>query len=117
MDYLDEWNDKQRHAAAEWQRVNQQIQQAVAEISVRAASRHGELSATVDARGGVTDIRLTPQALRLGEVQLGHALRDAIQRAQVEAQRRVDAAVRPYIEEPATAAAMAFVREILGPAM
>lgn len=94
---------------------NHQVQQALAQISARADSRHGELSATVDAHGTVTDLRLTPQALRLGEVQLRKALLETIQHAQSEAQQQVEAITRPYTEEPANATAMTFIRNILGP--
>ncbi|MFQ6397547.1 YbaB/EbfC family nucleoid-associated protein [Nocardia sp. KC 131] len=115
MEYLDQWNEEQRRAAADWRRKNRQLQQALAQITVRASSRNGELSATVDAHGKVTDLRITPQALRLGEVQLRKALLEAIQRAHSDAQRQAEAIARPYTEEPATAAAMTFIRDILGP--
>ncbi|MEU7633805.1 YbaB/EbfC family nucleoid-associated protein [Nocardia sp. NPDC049220] len=115
MDYLDRWNEEQRRVAQDWRRENHQVQQALAQIAVRASSRHGELSATVDAHGKVTDLRITPQALRLGEVQLRKALLQAIQRAQSDAQHQVDAITLPYTEEPARAAAMTFIRDILGP--
>ncbi|MFE9321863.1 YbaB/EbfC family nucleoid-associated protein [Nocardia sp. NPDC052278] len=117
MEYLDRWNEEQRRVAADWRRKNQQLQQALAQISVRAGSRNGELSATVDAHGKVTDLRITPQALRLGEVQLRQALLETIQRAQSDAQHQAEAITRPYTDEPANAAAMTFIRDILGPAM
>ncbi|MBH0781547.1 YbaB/EbfC family nucleoid-associated protein [Nocardia bovistercoris] len=115
MDYLDRWNEEQRRVAQDWRCKNHQIQLALAQIAARASSRHGELSATVDAHGKVTDLRITPQALRLGEIQLRKALLEAIQRAQSEAQQQVEAITRPYTEEPATITAMTFIRNILGP--
>lgn len=117
MDYVDRWNEEQHRVVQDWRRKNHQIQQALAQVAVRASSCHGELSATVDAHGGVTDLRITPQALRLGEIQLRKALLETIQRTQSEAQQQVEAITRPYIEEPATATAtaMTFIRDILGP--
>ncbi|WP_167768932.1 YbaB/EbfC family nucleoid-associated protein [Nocardia sp. CS682] len=113
MDYLDQWNDEQRRAAAEWRSKNEALQHSLAQIAVRTASRNGELSATVDGHGNVTDLRLTPQALRLGEVQLRRLLLDAIQNAQSDARRQAAAAARPYTDDPANADAMTFIRKIL----
>ncbi|MEU4344107.1 YbaB/EbfC family nucleoid-associated protein [Nocardia sp. NPDC023852] len=114
MDYLDQWNEEQRRAAAEWRRKNYDLQQALARIAVRAGSRNGELSVSVDAHGKVTGLRLTPQALRLGEAQLARALLETIQRAQSDARHQVETASRPYTEAPEAAAAMTFLREALG---
>ncbi|QBS42932.1 hypothetical protein DMB37_25400 [Nocardia sp. CS682] len=113
VDYLDQWNDEQRRAAAEWRSKNEALQHSLAQIAVRTASRNGELSATVDGHGNVTDLRLTPQALRLGEVQLRRLLLDAIQNAQSDARRQAAAAARPYTDDPANADAMTFIRKIL----
>ncbi|MEU6190284.1 YbaB/EbfC family nucleoid-associated protein [Nocardia sp. NPDC047038] len=114
MDYLDQWNEEQRRAVAEWRRKNNDLGRALARVAVRAGSRNGELGVTVDARGKVTDLRLTPQALRLGEVQLARVLLETIQRAQSDAQQQVEAMSRPYTEDPDAAAAMKFLHEILG---
>ncbi|WP_442799878.1 YbaB/EbfC family nucleoid-associated protein [Nocardia sp. NBC_01730] len=114
MDYLDRWNVEQRRAAAELRRKNYALQQALARIAVRAGSRKGELSVSVDAHGKVTDLRLTPQALRLGEDRLARVLLETIQRAQSDAQHQVKAASRPYTEDPDAATAMTFLREALG---
>ncbi|WP_067463980.1 YbaB/EbfC family nucleoid-associated protein [Nocardia amamiensis] len=114
MDYLDQWNEEQRRAVAEWRRKNYALRQALAQITVRAGSRNGELGVTVDAHGKVTDLRLTPQALRLGEARLARVLLETIQRAQSDAQHQVEATSRPYVEDPDAAAAMAFLRETLG---
>ncbi|MGQ4618117.1 YbaB/EbfC family nucleoid-associated protein [Nocardia sp. R7R-8] len=114
MDYLDEWNEERRRAAAEGQRKNRALRQALAQISVRAGSRNGELGVAVDAYGDVTDLRLTPQALRLGEARLARLLLETIQRAQSDARRQVEATSRPYTEDPGAAAAITFLRETLG---
>lgn len=114
MDYLDKWNEEQRRVAAEWRSKNEALQQSLSRITVRASSRNGELSATVDAHGNVTDLRLTPQALRLGEVQLRRLLLEAIQSAQSDARRQAEAAARPYTDDPAHADAVTFIRKILG---
>ncbi|MFI6216261.1 YbaB/EbfC family nucleoid-associated protein [Nocardia brasiliensis] len=113
VDYLDQWHEEQHRVAAEWRAKNRELQRTLAEVIVRATSRNGELGVTVDARGTVTDLRLTPQALRLGDVQLGRTLLETIQRAQSDAQRQSEAVVGPYMDDPSAAAAVAFVREVL----
>lgn len=113
MDYLDQWNEEQHRSAAEWRAKNQELQRTLAKVVVRATSRNGELGVTVDAHGKVTDLRLTPQALRLGDSQLSRTLLETIQRAQLDAQRQSEAATRPYLDDPAAAAAITFIREVL----
>lgn len=114
MDYLTRWNEEQRRAVAEWRRKNRDLRQALARIAVRASSRNGELGITVDAHGNVTDLRLTSQALRLGEAQLARVLLETIQRAQSDAQQQVEVMSRPYREAPEAAAAMEFLRQTWG---
>lgn len=114
MDYLDQWNEEQRRVVAEWRRRNTSLQRALEQVTVHVGSRNGELGVTVDAHGKITDLRITPQALRGGEARLRRILLETIQRAQVEAQHRAEATIRPYIDDPAAAAAMSFVREALG---
>ncbi|WP_169810547.1 YbaB/EbfC family nucleoid-associated protein [Nocardia arthritidis] len=114
MDYLARWNEEQRRAVAEWRRKNRDLRQALAQIAVHSGSRNGELGVTVDAHGKVTDLRLTSQALRLGEAQLARVLLETIQRAQSDAQRQAEATSRPYREAPEAAAAMEFLRQTLG---
>ncbi|GAB2656415.1 hypothetical protein ABI214_07810 [Prescottella soli] len=75
MDYLDEWNASQEEAVASWRRKNTQLREALSSVIVRTSSRNCELSIAVDADARVTDVRLTPQALRLGDVQLSRLLR------------------------------------------
>ncbi|MGV9612229.1 YbaB/EbfC family nucleoid-associated protein [Nocardia xishanensis] len=95
MDYLDQWNEEQRRVAAEWRRRHASLQRALGQVTVHVGSRNGELGVTVDAHGKVTDLRLTPQALRLGEAQLRRTLLETIQRAQADAQRQAEATARP----------------------
>ncbi|MFI9506285.1 YbaB/EbfC family nucleoid-associated protein [Nocardia sp. NPDC052566] len=113
MDYLDQWNEEQRRVAATWRHKNHALRQALDQVTVRASSRNGELGVTVNAEGGVTDLRLTGQALRLGEVQLGRVLLETIQRAQADARRQAEATARPYTDDPDAAAALRFIRETL----
>ncbi|MGO4205632.1 YbaB/EbfC family nucleoid-associated protein [Rhodococcus sp. TAF43] len=113
MEYLDEWNAAQRAAVASWRRKNKSLREALAEIKVRTNSRNGELSIAVDAQAKVTDVRLTPQALRLGDVQLSNLLRDTIQKAQAEAAQRVEEVARPFTGDRDSLAARKFVDELL----
>ncbi|WP_327110101.1 YbaB/EbfC family nucleoid-associated protein [Nocardia sp. NBC_01730] len=115
MDYLDQWNEDQRRLVAEWKSKYQTLRHGLAQIAIRASSRGGELGVTVDAQGNVTDLRLTPQALRLGDAQLGRVLLETIQRAQSEAHQRAEATARSYTENPESAAAMKFIQNLLDP--
>lgn len=114
MDYLEEWNAEQRRNAADWRQKNNAVRAALDEIKVRIDSRNGELSIAVDAYAKITDVRLTPQALRLGDVRLGDLLRETIQRAQAEARRQVDIASQPLTSDPSATAATEAIRELLG---
>ncbi|MFI6429194.1 YbaB/EbfC family nucleoid-associated protein [Rhodococcus oryzae] len=113
MEYLDEWNAVQREAAARWRRKNTQLREALGLVIVRTSSRNGELSIAVDADARVTDVRLTPQALRLGDVQLSRLLRDTIQKAQAEAAQRVTEITLSFTQDRDSVAAREFVEEIL----
>ncbi|MDH6279275.1 YbaB/EbfC family nucleoid-associated protein [Prescottella agglutinans] len=113
MEYLDEWNAVQREAVASWRRKNTQLREALGMVIVRTSSRNGELSIVVDADARVTDVRLTPQALRLGDVQLSNLLRDTIQKAQAEVAQRVEEVARPFTDDRDSVAARKFVDELL----
>ncbi|MFI6366894.1 YbaB/EbfC family nucleoid-associated protein [Nocardia sp. NPDC050630] len=115
MDYLDQWNEDQRRLVAEWRRKHQALQQRLSQIAVRASSRGGELGVTADSRGTITDLRLTPQALRLGDAQLARLLLETIQRAQSDAHQQTESIARTYTDNPESATAMKFVQELLGP--
>ncbi len=113
MEYLDEWNASQRAAVASWRQKHKALREAVNEIEVRTNSRNGELSIVVDAEARITDVRLTPQALRLGDVQLSNLLLGTIQKAQSEVARRVEDVARPFTDDRDSLAARKFVDELL----
>jgi len=113
MNYLDEWNEKQRASVEHWRRKDRELRQALARIVVRVSSRGGELGVTVDAEGKVTDIRLTPQALRLGEARLAHVLLDTVARAQSDAQRQAQVATAPFMADSGADTVLRFARELL----
>jgi DNA-binding protein YbaB len=113
MNYLDEWNTAQRAAMDRWRRKNRELRETVARITARTASRNGELGVTVNAEGKVTDIRITPQALRLGETRLASMLLDTITRAQAEAHKQASIAVHQQVAaDPQDAQAIEFVRQL-----
>jgi DNA-binding protein YbaB len=115
MDYLDQWNEDQRRLVAEWKGKYQALRHGLEQIAVRASSGGGELGVTVDAQGNVTDLRLTPQALRLGEAQLGRVLLETIRHAQSQAHQQAEATARSFTDNPESAAAVKFIQNLLGP--
>ncbi|MFI6778754.1 YbaB/EbfC family nucleoid-associated protein [Nocardia sp. NPDC050412] len=115
MDYLGQWNEDQRRLSAEWKRKNRALRQRLGQIAVRASSRGGELGVTADSQGSIADLRLTPQALRLGDAQLVRVLLETIQRAQSDAHQQTESIARTYTDNPESATAMKFIQELLGP--
>lgn len=113
MGYLDDWNAEQREAAETWRRKGKALQAELDRIEVRSDSTKGGIGVIVNARGRVTNVRLTPQSLRLGDVELGRILLDTIERAQSEAERKVEAVSLPYTSDPEAAEAMNFIRGLL----
>ncbi len=63
--------------------------------------------------GVVQDLRLTPQALRLGEARLAQVLMETVQRAEAEAAQKLKEAWRPLTGDPAVREIMAFGRSIV----
>jgi DNA-binding protein YbaB len=104
-----------REIVQKWSQRGRAIQAQVAKIQVRAVSRNSELSATVDAHGHVRDIRLTPQALHLGESRLAQLLTETLQRAQTDAARQVEQAWKPHTSDPAVREIFDFGRALIEP--
>ncbi len=92
---LGNWENEQRASLADMQRKVDAVRSALGRVSVRASSRNGELGVTVDAQGHVQNIRLTAQALRLGEKRLGQVLLETIQQAEADAAREAAKAAKP----------------------
>lgn len=114
MTELDGWEDQQRNIIAEWQRKAGAVQAALAAIQVKASSRNGELGITVDAQGHVQHIRLTAQALGLGENRLAQVLLDTIHEAETEAARQATAAVKPLADEAGMAEVAELAKHVAG---
>jgi DNA-binding protein YbaB len=62
-------------------------QAALLRVAGRAESADGLVAAVADGRGGITELRLDPRALRLGEAALGRQVTQVLQAAQQEAGR------------------------------
>jgi DNA-binding protein YbaB len=105
----------QRGIADQWLSRGRAVQAEVNGIKVRTSSRNGELGVTVDAQGHVQDVRLTPQALRLGERRLAQVLLETIQRAEAEAEKQLKQAWKPLTSDPAVREIMEFGRELIKP--
>ncbi|WP_187776124.1 YbaB/EbfC family nucleoid-associated protein [Antrihabitans cavernicola] len=114
MDYLDDWNAEQRELAIKWRRKNADLRTALAAIEVRTTSPNGEIGVTVDGQGNVTNVRLTPQGLRVGDARLSQVMLETIQRAQGEARRKADEAARPYTSDPDAVTAKKALHDLLG---
>ncbi|MDG3009013.1 YbaB/EbfC family nucleoid-associated protein [Rhodococcus sp. D2-41] len=113
MSYLDDWNAEQRDIAAQWRQRHRSLQLALDGIRVRGSSPNGELGVVVDARGAVTDIRLSPQALRLGDDRWGRLMLQTIQRAQADAARQAEVAAKPFTDDPAFRESIAVLRDLV----
>ena len=111
--YIDDWNAEQREVAARWREKHRALRSALADIRVRGISPKGELGVSVDANGKILDIRLTPQALRLGDDRLAQLLLKTVQRAQDDAGETAAAAAKPFTDDPEAADAIALIRELL----
>lgn len=114
MDYLNNWNAYQHHQAAKWRRNSADLLAALAAVEVRITSPNGEIGVTVDSQGNVTNIRLTPQGLRLGDVRLSQVMLEAIQRAQTEARRRAHELARRYTNDPDAEAIKEALEDLFG---
>ena len=113
MTELSDWETRQRDVVAELRRKARSVQQALGRIRVRVPSRNGELGVTVDAQGHVLDIRLTPQALRLGEAKLARELMETIKRAENAAARQAAEAAGPLTSDPRIAETLSASRRLL----
>ncbi|WP_433728554.1 YbaB/EbfC family nucleoid-associated protein [Nocardia sp. CA-129566] len=107
------WEAQQREVVADLERKTRSVQAALEQIRVRVPSRNGELGVTVDARGHVLDIRLTPQALRLGEVGLARALVETMKRAEKAAAQQAAEAAAPLTSDPRIAETLSASRRLL----
>ncbi|ADG99382.1 conserved hypothetical protein [Segniliparus rotundus DSM 44985] len=107
----DNWNRQQLEHLADLRRKADKLQAEIAAIDVRASSAKGEVGVNVDAQGRVTDIRLSPQALSLGEASLASLLLQTIREARDTASRRAQEIAKPFTSDPGIAAALNAVRE------
>lgn len=105
----------EREIIQTWLQRGRLVQARVAAIQARAVSRNGELGVTVDAQGRVSDVRLTPRALELGDVRLGHLLVETLQRAQADAAKQVEEAWQPLTAHPAIREILDFGRDLTRP--
>ncbi|MGL6234547.1 MAG: YbaB/EbfC family nucleoid-associated protein [Segniliparus sp.] len=108
----DEQDRQQLEHLSELRRKATALQTAIAALDVRASSAKGEVGVNVDAQGRVTDIRLSPQALQLGETSLANLLLQTIQEARDTASRRAQEIAKPFTSDPGIAAALDAVREL-----
>jgi hypothetical protein len=69
----------------------------------------------VDALGHLQDVRLTPQALRLGEVRLAQLLVETVRRAEADAAQQLEQAWQPLSSDPAVREILDFGRALLDP--
>ncbi|WP_405161406.1 YbaB/EbfC family nucleoid-associated protein [Nocardia sp. NBC_01499] len=112
MTELGDWEARQRATVAELQRKTRAVETALNQIRVRVSARNGELGVTVDAKGHVLDIRLTPQALRLGDVKLAQVLVETIRQAEQTAARQASEAAAPLTGDPRIAATLSASRAL-----
>lgn len=67
-----------------------EIQEGIAALSVETEDPDGQLRATVGA-SGVTDLYISPRAMRMGSEELGERLVALIQRANADLQAQIQA--------------------------
>ncbi|WP_219466370.1 YbaB/EbfC family nucleoid-associated protein [Nonomuraea rhizosphaerae] len=74
---------------------------AIRRLRGQATSADGLIEASADGQGGVTDLRLDPRALRLGEAALGRQVTAVLQAAQEDAARQAQEIVEEARESAA----------------
>jgi DNA-binding protein YbaB len=113
---LHDWQRRQQSALEDWQRKSTAVRAALAQLKANAVSRDGAVSVTVDAKGHLLGIRLTPQATRLGEIGLASVLLDTIRRAETDAARLTEEVMRPLTGDPRMIETVEAARQLMGQA-
>ncbi|MDG3014659.1 YbaB/EbfC family nucleoid-associated protein [Speluncibacter jeojiensis] len=96
---------------AEIRRLAQQAQETVARVRGQANAANGAVAATVDARGRVDDLRLSPQALRMTADDLASAIADCIRGAQDQAAESARTATQAFADRSEIRGALAAMDE------
>ncbi|MFE7798700.1 YbaB/EbfC family nucleoid-associated protein [Nocardia sp. NPDC057440] len=107
-----DWEAKQREVVADLTQRSRAVEEALSRIKIRVPSRNGELGVVVNAQGHILDVRLTPQALRLGTAGLAQALVETIKRAEGEAAKQAAEAAKPLTSDPRIAATLSASRQM-----
>ncbi|MBF6370418.1 YbaB/EbfC family nucleoid-associated protein [Nocardia puris] len=92
MTDVDDWEARLAHELDDIRASTQQLRAAVAAIRGR-ADKHG-VTVEVDARGDITDLRISPAAMRTSHTQLSTAITDTYRAARADASAKVNRALR-----------------------